>query len=261
MLKCSPPSGTEEPEISLTKQSLRAGKGLARRCQSRSRSRSRSRSKSSFWTLVGRSYFRISLSRAVKPKADGISRPLPIIGHVYRNSADIFVEGTVCPISFVKDVLVSSFLYPSPDASVLGHVKHATPQFLSQRSTQIRITLIEIHGQRPLQIICNCRLELQHCCNRSLSWRSLWSLVGHLELHKCCYGEEAFHDSSHQSLSACFGPEARAGVARGHQMAVARHPTLRLVAPCILEKRVILRDSAVWSMKICIFPRDIIGGE
>lgn len=128
-------------------------------------------------------------------------------------------------------------------------------------SSQIRTTLIEIHGQRPLQIICNCRLELQHCCNRSLTWRSLLSFMGHLELHKCCHGEEAFHDSSHQSLSVCLGPEARAGVARDHQMAVARHPTLRLVAPCILEKRVILRNTTVWSMKTCTFPRDMMGNE
>jgi hypothetical protein len=74
-------------------------------------------------------------------------------------------------------------------------------------TSQIRTTLIEIHGQKPLQIICNCCLELQHCCNRSLSRRSLCSLMGHLKLHKCCHGEEAFHDSSHQSLSVCFGPK------------------------------------------------------
>jgi hypothetical protein len=70
--------------------------------------------------------------RAFKTKADRTSRPLPMIGHVYHNSADIYVEGTVCPISFVKDVLVSSSLYPLPAASVLGHVGHAT-RSLSQR--------------------------------------------------------------------------------------------------------------------------------
>ena len=54
----SPPSGTEEPKIlsyRRSKQRLRPGKGVARRWQSRSRS------KSSFWTSVGRSYFRIRL--------------------------------------------------------------------------------------------------------------------------------------------------------------------------------------------------------
>jgi hypothetical protein len=56
-------------------------------------------------------------------------------------------------------------------------------------------------------------------------------------------------------------PNSRARVARDHQMAVARHPMLRLVAPCMLEKRVILRNSAVWSMKICILSRDTMDSE
>lgn len=59
-------------------------------------------------------------------------RPLPTIGHVYHDSADIYVEGTVCPISFVKDVLVSILLCPLPAASVLWHVNHANPRSLSQ---------------------------------------------------------------------------------------------------------------------------------
>jgi hypothetical protein len=82
---------------------------------------------------IGRSVlFSRSLPVLFKAKADN-RRPSPAIGHVYRNSADIYVEGTVCPISFVKDILVSSSLYPLPAASVLGFVNHATPRSLSQR--------------------------------------------------------------------------------------------------------------------------------
>jgi hypothetical protein len=117
----------------------------------------------------------------------------------------LHVEGTVCPISFVKDVLVSNLSSPSTCCFRVGN---CTPRDTSFPCTTV---LPDSDHRDPDQIqktvqciICKCRWVRQHSCNRASSMRSLWSMMGHLELHKCCDLEEAFFDSPPQWLLSFF---------------------------------------------------------
>jgi hypothetical protein len=109
--------------------------------------------------------------------------------------------------------------------------------------------------QRTVQcIICKCRWLRQYSCNRSSSTRSLRSMMGHLELHKCCDLEEAFFDSPPQWLQSFFCmscPDTRARE--------GSFPPPKNAVGCILhvEKREILRALSVWSMQRRISPRDM----
>jgi hypothetical protein len=186
--------------------------------------------------------------------------------HTYLWSADSCVaEGTVCPISFVKDVLVrtrsliTAFLPLSFPRHSVGNshiigIFNVLPVGIS--------SLFPILGSgRSGPRSCECRCDLHvplQATEKGGGYLDLLSPMGHLQLHKCCDTsaiKSSILDSPQLASLSHYFCMPMLGTLEWHETS---NPPPNNAVGCVLGDD-ILRTLCVVKRKLCIVPRDIAG--